>query len=162
MTFWNKDNFVHLHVHSHYSTLDGSCRTEDLCKKAAAFGMPAIAISDHGNMFGALDFQKAAHKAQIKPILGCELYMARHSLGTRVAKEKPFHLLALAETQEGYHNLCQLVSISYIEGFYYKPRIDRDALNTYSKGLIIGSGCLGGEIPSLLMEDRYDEAKRAA
>lgn len=136
--------WVPLHVHSQYSILDAAADIPDIAKKAAAFGMPAVALTDHGNMFGAVDFYKACKEAKVKPILGCEFYVAPES---RFDKKKEygsrtnFHLTVLAKNETGYHNLCKLTSIGYIEGFYYHPRIDHEVLKQYSEGLICLSGC---------------------
>ena len=163
-------SFVHLHVHSHYSLLDGATRIGALVERAKAFDMPAVAITDHGNMFGAIEFYQAAQKVGVKPIIGCELYLAP---GHRREKTPPtardfgssdgstdvtkdyFHLLVLAMNLEGYQNLMRLSSIGYTEGFYRKPRIDKDVLREHSGGLICTSTCLGGEIPqAFLQRDR--------
>ena len=166
--FNQERNFVHLHLHSHYSTLDGAIRIKDLLLRTGEMGMPAVAVTDHGNMFGALDLQTSAQKmtakggVDVKPIIGCELYLARRSMSDRTPREKPFHLLALAENDEGYHNLCRLVTMAYIEGFYGKPRVDREVLAANCKGIILGSACLGGEISQLLLEGKRQEAADAA
>src|SRR5688572_24717035 len=155
--------FVHLHVHTHYSLLDGACRCSDLIKRTKALGMDAIAISDHGCMFGVIEFYNEAKKAGIKPILGMEAYMAPGDRRDRqqVNGESAFHLLLLAQDLEGYQNLIKLSSIAYREGFYYKPRIDKEVLREYSKGLIATSACLGGEVASSLLK-RDAKAARAA
>src|SRR5687768_1622769 len=155
--------FVHLHVHTHYSLLDGACRCNDLVKRAKTLGMDAIAISDHGCMFGVIEFYSEAKKEGIKPIIGMEAYMAPGDRRDRqqVNGESAFHLLLLAQDLEGYKNLIKLSSIAYREGFYYKPRIDKDVLREYSKGLIATSACLGGEVASSLMK-RDTKAARAA
>ncbi|MFQ5590027.1 MAG: DNA polymerase III subunit alpha [Phycisphaerae bacterium] len=151
-------SFVHLHVHTHYSLLDGATRIDPLVARAREFGMPALAITDHGNMFGAIEFYTACLKADIKPIIGCETYMASGDLhskeGGRNGKEI-FHQLLLAVDLEGYHNLIRLSSIGYTEGFYRKPRIDKVVLREYSAGIICTSSCLSGEVPhTLLRRDR--------
>jgi DNA polymerase III subunit alpha len=151
-------SFIHLHVHSHYSLLDGATRIESLISRVKADGMPAAALTDHGNLFGAIEFYSAAKKAGIKPIVGCEVYMAPGSRTERDAKgisDASFHLLLLAQNLEGYRNLLKLCSIAYLEGFYYRPRIDREILRELSGGLICTSTCLGGEVPqALLTKDR--------
>ncbi len=147
-------NFVHLHVHSQYSLLDGACLISKLVDHAHSMYMPALAISDHGNIFGAIDFYNTAMKKGIKPIIGCETYIAktsRLSRGENGYREPIHHLTLLAKDEQGYKNLIRLVSIAYQEGFYYKPRIDKDVLAEYSKGLIAMSGCLKGEIASLIL-----------
>src|SRR5215211_4682328 len=160
-------SFVHLHVHTHYSLLDGACRVDKLVARAKELGMDAIAITDHGCMYGVVEFYNECKKAGIKPILGMEAYMAP---GDRRERSKPggnageaaYHLLLLAETLEGYKNLVKLSSIAYREGFYYKPRIDKDVLREYSKGLIATSACLGGEVASSLMKRDNKAAREAA
>ena len=156
-------DFVHLHVHSHYSILDGMATIPALVDKALATGMKAIALTDHGNMFGVKDFfdyvkkqnrlLEAAGKTPFKPILGCEVYVARRSMADKTTKEDGggYHLILLAKNKKGYQNLCKLISISWIEGFYYKPRIEKKLLEQYGEGLIVLSACLGGEIPQKLM-----------
>jgi len=150
-------SFVHLHLHSHYSLLDGATRIEALVARAKEYNMPAVAITDHGNMFGAIEFYLAAQKAGIKPIIGAELYIAR---GDRRVKEvvegrESYHLVLLAQNLTGYHNLLRLSSIGYTEGFYRRPRIDKEVLREHSEGLIFASACLAGEISqALLTRDR--------
>lgn len=151
--------FVHLHCHSDYSLLDGACEIGQLLDAAAAQNAPAIALTDHGNLFGAVHFHKAAAAAGIKPIIGCEVYVAQDH---KRRVEGYNHLVLLCENQEGYRNLIDLVSTAYLEGFYYKPRIDRDLLARHSKGLIALSGCLKGEINEKLYAGQYDEARRVA
>jgi len=154
--------FVHLHVHTEYSLLDGACRTKDLVATAKRMGMPAIAISDHGNMFGAIEFYTNAVKAGVKPIIGCELYMApgdRRDKEAKGLREASYHLLLLAMNLEGYQNLIKLSSIGFTEGFYYKPRIDKATLREFNSGLICTSTCLGGEIPQKLIGADYAAAK---
>ncbi|EKP94455.1 DNA polymerase III subunit alpha [Thermaerobacter subterraneus] len=155
--------FVHLHVHSEYSLLDGAARVGELAARAAELGMPALALTDHGVMYGAIDFYKACKKHGIKPIIGCELYLARRTRHDREPKldDQPYHLLALAQNETGYRNLIRIVSRAYAEGFYYKPRADRELLAQYSEGLIVTSGCIGSEIPRLLLEGREEEALQA-
>jgi DNA polymerase-3 subunit alpha len=142
--------FVHLHVHSEYSLLDGAIRMEQLVGKAAEFGMPAIALTDHGNLFGTVEFYQAAEKAKVKPIIGCEIYVAPGSMHekktTNGGKDVAFHMTLLASDDEGYRNLVKLSTAAHLDGFYYKPRVDREFLSRHSKGLIALSGCLKGEI----------------
>ncbi|MEI8234453.1 MAG: DNA polymerase III subunit alpha [Verrucomicrobiota bacterium] len=159
------DSFVHLHLHTEYSTLDGAVRIPDLMKKVKAFGMPAVGLTDHGVMYGAVDFYQAAHKAGIKPIIGCEVYMAPGSLFDKKAgnaREAAFHFNLLAENEEGYRNLVKLVSIGQLDGMYYKPRIDHEHLAQYSKGLIGLSACMKGEVSMALQEDHYAKARELA
>ncbi len=150
------DSFVHLHLHTEYSTLDGAVRIPALMKKAKEFGMPAVAITDHGVMYGAVEFYQEARKAGIKPIIGCEVYVAPGSLFERKAtsaRDASFHFTLLAENEEGYRNLVKLVSIAQLDGMYYKPRIDHEHLAKYSRGLIGLSGCLKGEVAMALHHD---------
>ncbi|MDA8440780.1 MAG: DNA polymerase III subunit alpha [Peptococcaceae bacterium] len=156
--------FVHLHVHSEYSLLDGAARIKDLVATAKEQGMSALAITDHGVMYGVMDFYKEAKRQGIKPILGCEVYVAPRSRSDKVPQldESPFHLVLLAENQTGYRNLLKLVSLASLEGFYYKPRVDKELLRQYSEGVIALSACLGGEVPRLILKDQPDAAKQAA
>src|SRR5579872_3145493 len=158
--------FVHLHLHTDYSMLDGACDVEKLCYRAKELGMPAVAMTDHGNIFGAVHFVNAAKAAGIKPIIGCELYVCKKD-DHRIARTPPDgdtynHLLVLAETDEGYRNLVKITSEASLHGFYYKPRVSKKFLAEHSKGLIALSGCLKGEIPELLVEDKYEAARAAA
>ena len=161
----SSEDFVHLHVHSHFSLLDGACKLPDLASRAAELGMSALALTDHGSMYGVVQFLKAAEKAGIKPIIGYESYVApgartsREATGPRQAAGS--HLTLLAENDAGYHNLLKLSSTAFLDGFYYKPRIDRDVLAECSEGLIALSGCLKGEIPHLLLVDAFDDALAA-
>ena len=157
-------DFVHLHCHSEYSLLDGAGRVEDLVRRAGEAGMPAIALTDHGNMYGAVEFYKQAKKYGVKPILGCEVYIAPRSRFDKAAGEGEayYHLVLLAETQLGYSHLVELVSRAYTEGFYYKPRIDRELLAEYHEGLIGLSACIAGEVPSLLLKGDLAGAEAAA
>ncbi|MGH9750837.1 MAG: DNA polymerase III subunit alpha [Candidatus Polarisedimenticolia bacterium] len=161
-----KKSFVHLHNHSQYSLLDGASRLEELVDQAARYDMPAVAITDHGNLFGAIPFFKAAEKRGIKPILGCESYIAPGARADRTppgAGRKPYyHLLLLARDGEGYRNLMRLSTAGFLEGYYYRPRIDKELLGLHAAGLIATSTCLGGEIPQLILGNRIDEAERAA
>jgi DNA polymerase-3 subunit alpha len=155
--------FTHLHLHTQYSLLDGASNIDRMLEKAKKMNMSAIAMTDHGNMFGVPYFVKAAKKAGIKPIIGCEVYIAKDS---RFEKKKVegkhyYHLIILAKNKTGYHNLAKLVSRSFLEGFYYKPRIDKELLEELHEGLIVSSACLGGEIPQLIMQDKLDEAQKA-
>jgi len=155
--------FTHLHVHTEYSLLDGMCPIPVLVSRAKELGMDSLAITDHGAMYGVLDFYLAAKEAGIKPILGCELYVApfdRHSRDA--AEKKPYHLIVLARNEVGYHNLIQLATKAHLEGFYYKPRVDGELLALHHDGLIALSACLQGEVPRLILEGRADEARRAA
>ena len=161
----NVPPFVHLHVHSEYSLLDGACRTSDLVAQTKRMGMPAVALSDHGNLFGAIEFYSAARAAGVKPIIGCEVYMApgdRREKESRGLREAAYHLLLLATNLTGYHNLIKLASIGYLEGFYYKPRIDKQVLREFSAGLICTSTCLGGEVPQALTRADASAAKQVA
>lgn len=153
--------FVHLHVHTEYSLLDGAIRIDDLLKRVAEYKMDTVAITDHGTMFGIVEFYEKAHKAGIKPIIGCECYVAPRRLTDKTPMDNKgtSHLILLASDQEGYRNLCKLVAIAHLKGFYYKPRIDKNVLKEYSKGLIGFSGCLHGEIPTLIQMGREDAAE---
>lgn len=154
-------DFVHLHVHTQYSLLDGACQIEQLLKLAAQFKMPALAITDHGNMFGAIDFYLAAQKAGVKPIIGCEAYISpgsRLEKSSRGIQEASYHLILLAQNEQGYKNLMKLVSIGYLEGFYYRPRIDKEVLSQHSQGIIGLTSCLKGEIPFLIQKGLFNEA----
>lgn len=156
--------FVHLHVHSEYSLLDGAARIEALTAQAARFGMKALALTDHGVMYGAIAFYKACIKNGIKPIIGMEAYVTTGSLhdkGTR--KDQPiYHLILLAKNMQGYRNLMKLTSIAHIEGFHYKPRVDHETLRQYSEGIIATSACLGSEVSQHVLHGRLDEARQAA
>ncbi len=152
-------SFVHLHVHTEYSLLDGACRINKLIDRAKELGQKAIAITDHGSMFGVVDFYKYAVSQGIKPIIGCEVYIApKDHKDKSNSDDKYSHLVLLAKNETGYKNLIKLVSIGYVDGFYYKPRIDLDLLKKYSDGLIGLSACLAGEIPRLICANDYDEA----
>lgn len=156
--------FVHLHTHSHYSLLDGLAKIDDLIDHAKELGMKTIALTDHGNLYGAVEFYKKAVKQEIKPILGVETYVAcrsRFDKQTRV-DDKYFHLILLAENNLGWQNLIQLITKSHLEGFYYRPRVDKELLKQYHEGLIALSACLAGEIPQLLSNDKFEEAERVA
>ena len=155
--------FTHLHVHTEYSLLDGSAKIKELVQRVRELGMNSIAITDHGAMYGAVEFYKAALDAGVKPIIGCEVYVAE---GSRFKKEGKgggyYHMVLLAENNEGYQNLIKLVSYGFTEGFYYKPRVDKELLRKYSKGLIASSACLAGEVPRNILNVSYDKAKEAA
>lgn len=156
--------FVHLHTHSEYSLLDGAARVKGLVQKAVQEGMPALAVTDHGVLYAALDFYKEAKKHNLKPIIGFEAYVARRSRLDRVPKldDSQYHLVLLARNDQGYRNLLQLCSRASLEGFYYKPRIDRELLEKYHTGLIALSGCLAGEIPELILSGKIGEAEATA
>ena len=157
--------FVHLHCHTEYSLLDGGIRARDLGKKAVQFGMPAVAMTDHGNLYGAVEFYQAAEKAGVKPIVGCEAYIAPGAMTDRnasSAKDTAFHLTLLATDTEGYRNLVKLVSAAHLDGFYYKPRVDKELLATHSRGLIALSGCLKGEVNQRLIASDPAGARKVA
>ncbi|MCG8501548.1 MAG: DNA polymerase III subunit alpha [Firmicutes bacterium] len=156
--------FVHLHVHTQYSLLDGACKIKDLIRKAKEQGMESIAITDHGVMYGVIDFYKEAEKNGIKPIMGCEVYTAARSRHDKVnyLDGNPGHLVLLAKNMTGYQNLMNIVSIGFIEGFYYKPRVDFEVLEKYHEGLIALSACLAGDVPRTLSKGNYEEAKALA
>jgi DNA polymerase-3 subunit alpha len=154
--------FVHLHCHTDYSLLDGACEIDQLMKITAEQKMPAVAMTDHGNLFGAVQFYNAARNSGVHPVIGCEVYVSQKGHKTRSDTDRYNHLVLLCENQEGYRNLINLVSTAYLDGFYYKPRIDMDLLNQHSKGLIGMSACLRGHIPETILSDKYDDAKRLA
>jgi DNA polymerase-3 subunit alpha len=161
----NKNSFVHLHLHTAYSFLDGAIHLDELFNKLIENGQTAVAITDHGAMFGTVDFYKKAKKNNIKPIIGCEVYLAPDSRTNRdynKDEDKSYHLILLAKNNAGLKNLQHLVSKGFLEGFYYKPRIDKELLNTYSEGLICLSACLAGEIPKLLVRDNFKKAVATA
>ena len=155
--------FTHLHVHTEYSLLDGSAKIKELVERVKELGMDSIAITDHGAMYGAIEFYKAAKEVGIKPIIGCEVYVAA---GSRLTKEGKgggyYHLVLLAENETGYHNLIKLVSYGFIDGFYYKPRVDKELLRQYHEGIIASSACLAGEVARDVLTLSYDHAKEAA
>ncbi|WIW71708.1 DNA polymerase III subunit alpha [Anaerosinus gibii] len=158
----NQENnqFVHLHVHTEYSLLDGASRIHQLIDRAKELNMPAIAITDHGSMYGVIDFYKAAKAKGVKPIIGCEVYVAPKSRFDKMAVdgESYYHLILLAENQQGYKNLIELVSLAYSEGFYYKPRVDKELLRKYHEGIICLSACIAGEIPAAIIRDNPERA----
>ena len=155
--------FTHLHVHTEYSLLDGMCRIPQLVSSAKELGMEALAITDHGVMYGAIQFYLAAREAGIKPIIGCEVYLAPNSRSGREAGDKSnYHLILLAKNQSGYQNLIQLITKAHLDGFYYRPRVDKELLQQHHQGLVALSACIKGEVPNLILQGRLDEAKQAA
>src|SRR5680860_382337 len=154
--------FIHLHTHSHYSLLDGLSKLEDLVELAKKFKMSALAITDHGNMYGAIKFYKLAKKAGIKPIVGVEAYIAERKLTDKEPNidNKRYHLTLLAKNIKGYKNLMRLVTISNLEGQYYKPRMDKEILKKYSEGIIALSGCMGGELSRALANKNEEKAEK--
>ena len=157
-------DFVHLHVHSEYSLLDGMCRVKDLPNRAKELGMSAIALTDHGVMYGAVNFYKECVKEGIKPIIGCEVYVAPRSRFQKDAgiDDDYFHLILLAKNKIGYENLIKLVSLGFVDGYYYKPRIDLEILEKYSEGLICLSACLAGAVSNAILEDDLNKAREVA
>lgn len=157
--------FTHLHVHTEFSLLDGSNKIKEYVARVKELGMDSAAITDHGVMFGVIDFYRAAKEAGIKPILGCEIYVAPGSRFDREpggsGDDRYYHLVLLAENQQGYQNLMKIVSIGFVEGFYYKPRVDMETLERYHEGIIALSACLAGEVPRFLQRGMYEEAKKA-
>lgn len=153
--------FIHLHNHSHYSLLDGLSKIDDLVKHAKTEGAPAIALTDHGVLYGAIEFYQKCKQAGIKAIIGCEVYLAPNSRHDKQTREdaRSFHLVLLAKNNQGYNNLIKLVSIAHLEGFYYKPRVDWELLKEYHQGIIALSACLGGEIPKLILSGNLEQAK---
>ena len=155
--------FTHLHTHTEYSLLDGSSKIKELVRRAKDLGMDSLAITDHGVMYGVIDFYRAAKEVGIKPILGCEVYVAPGSRFDRENRENSgdryYHLILLAENNTGYANLMKIVSKGFVEGFYYKPRIDIELLREYHEGIIALSACLAGELPSLLLQGKKAEAE---
>jgi DNA polymerase-3 subunit alpha len=160
----SRDSFVHLHLHTEYSLLDGSIRMKELMKKAAEFKMPAVAITDHGNLFGAIEFYQEAQRAGVKPIIGCEVYVAPGSHKDRPPsrRDSAYHFTLLAENETGYCNLVKLVTAAHLDGFHYAPRIDKELLAARSAGLIGLSGCLAGEINSAIQANNIERAKQSA
>ncbi len=157
------DNFVHLHCHSDFSLLDGAAKVEKLVDAAVSMGMPAVALTDHGNLFGAVQFYSTARKKGIKPIVGCEIYVAKESrLKKAGGGDQSNHLILLAEDAAGYKNLSALVSYGYLDGFYYRPRVDKELLGRYKGGLIALSACLKGAVPQKLLMDQFDQAVEEA
>src|ERR1700719_327932 len=160
----SRDSFVHLHLHTEYSLLDGAIRMRELMRKAAEFEMPAVAVTDHGNLFGAIEFYQEATNAGIKPIIGCEAYVAprSHKEKANSLRDAAYHFTLLAENEIGYRNLVKLISTAHLDGFHYRPRIDKELLAQHSEGLIGLSGCLAGEVNSAIQANRIDVAKQAA
>src|SRR5207248_3152342 len=155
--------FVHLHLHTDYSMLDGACDVEKLVSRVKELGMPAVAMTDHGNIFGAVHFVNAAHKHGVKPIVGCELYICKKDDHWAAPEGDTYnHLLVLAENEQGYRNLVKITSEASLHGFYYKPRVSKKVLAEHSAGLIGLSGCLKGEVAERLTEGKYDAARQAA
>ena len=155
--------FTHLHVHTEYSLLDGMCRIPQLISRAKELGMDSLAITDHGSMYGVIEFYRTAREAGIKPIIGCEIYLAPGSrFGRDVADRNHYHLILLAKNYTGYQNLIHLVTMAHLEGFYYRPRVDKELLEQYHEGLIALSSCLVGELPRLILEGRLQDAKKSA
>ena len=174
------DPFIHLHLHTEYSTLDGAVRIKDLIKKAQRCKMPAVAMTDHGNIFGAIDFYQAAkateandEESTVKPIIGCEAYLTPPgvklsekkpqavSVGNSARKKRNSHLTLLAATNKGYENLMKLTSIGHLEGMYYKPRIDKETLAEHSEGLICMSGCINGEVNQMIQNENLVGARKS-
>ncbi len=158
----DRSDFIHLHVHSQYSLLDGAIRFEDLFEKARQLRMESVALTDHGNMFGAIEFYQKAIQHGIKPIVGCEVYVASNSRHEKKQGGEIFHLTLLAKNRTGYHNLAKLVSLAHLEGFYYKPRVDKELLSQYREGLFALSGCMKGEIAVSILNNHLDRALGAA
>ena len=160
-------NFTHLHVHTEYSLLDGSNKIKEYVARVKELGMDSAAITDHGVMFGVIDFYRAAKEAGINPILGCEVYVAPGSrfdreIGKGTSDDRYYHLVLLAENNTGYANLMKIVSKGFVDGFYYKPRVDMETLQQYHEGIIALSACLAGEVQRYLVRGFYEEAKQAA
>src|SRR6185369_10469545 len=158
-------DFVHLHLHTEYSLLDGACRLDRLMDKAHELKFPALTVTDHGVLYGAIDFYQAAQNKGIKPIIGCEVYVAP---GSRFEKKTPsggrdvyHHLVLLAKDEVGYRNLTKLATAAHLEGFYYKPRIDKELLARHREGLLVLSGCLASEIPEGILKDQLPKARAA-
>ena len=157
--------FTHLHVHTEYSLLDGSNKIKEYVKRLKELGMDSGAITDHGVMFGVIDFYKEAKAQGIKPILGCEVYVAPNSRFDKEVtggEDRYYHLVLLAENNQGYSNLMKIVSRGFTEGYYYKPRVDMEVLNQFHEGIICLSACLAGEVQRDISKGLYDEAKKAA
>ena len=157
-------SFVHLHVHSEYSLLDGACRIDGMMDRVKEMGQSAIALTDHGVMYGCIDFYKAAKAADVKPIIGCEVYVAPRRMDDHIhgVDDDAYHLVLLCKDRTGYENLCHLVSEAYLHGFYRKPRVDLDLLRERHEGLIALSACLAGVIPQKLLQEEYESAKEYA
>lgn len=156
--------FVHLHVHTDYSLLDGACRIDYLCSKAKDLGMKSLAMTDHGNLFGVIEFFQMAKKHGIKPLIGCEIYLVydhKQSEKPEKTKHKIHHMGILAQNFKGYQNLVKLVSSAHVNGFYYKPRSDMEQLANHSEGIIGFTGCLQGVVPQFLLHGEYEKAREA-
>lgn len=156
------NKFVHLHLHSEYSLLDGSTRINLLPKRVKELGMDAVALTDHGNMYGAIAFYKACKDQGVKPILGCEVYVSEKDMTIKDKTNKRFHLILLAENNQGFKNIMKIVSLAFVDGYYYKPRVDKEVLKKYSKGIIATSACLGGEVQRFILDRDLEAAKAAA
>lgn len=160
------ESFVHLHLHTEYSTLDGACRTKDVAARAKELRMPAVAMTDHGNLYGAISFYKACKEAEVKPILGCEIYLAPESMEKKeeiAGRKRSCHMTLLAENNEGWVNLQKLVSKGHLEGMWYgKPRVDREVLREYAPGIICLSGCISGPINEWILQDNEEKAWETA
>ncbi len=158
-------SFVHLHVHTEYSLLDGSNKIKEYVSRVKELGMNSAAITDHGVMYGVIDFYREARSQGINPILGCEVYVAPHSRFDREVTggdDRYYHLVLLAENNKGYANLMKIVSKGFVEGYYYKPRVDKELLREYHEGIIALSACLAGEVQRYIVKGLYDEAKKTA
>ena len=156
-------SFVHLHNHSDYSLLDGASKIDQMVETAVSMGMPALALTDHGNLFGAIQFYNTARKRNIKPIIGCEVYVAKEDRRKKTGGgDQSNHLVLLASNLRGYQNLSKLVSYGFLEGFYYKPRIDKALLSQHSEGLIALSACLKGAVSQKLYSEQFDAATEEA
>ena len=154
-------SFAHLHVHTEYSLLDGACRVDSIMERVKELGQNAVAITDHGVMYGCIDFYKAAKAAGVKPIIGCEVYVTRRLMSDRVhgIDNDPYHLVLLCENRKGYENLCLMVSEAYMHGFYGKPRVDIPLLEKHHEGLIALSACLAGGVQQYLLDEEYENAR---
>ena len=159
----NRAKFVHLHVHSHYSLLDGLGKIDDLLARAKELGMDSIALTDHGTMHGTVEFFQKAKEAGVKPIIGCEMYVAPGGMENKRPHldDKRYHLILLAENEQGYKNLVKLVTEAHLRGFYYKPRIDKEFLARHSKGLIATSACIAGEVANCVLANDLAKARGA-
>ena len=155
-------NFVHLHTHSHYSLLDGLIKIDDLVDEAVKLGMPAIALTDHGNIYGTIEFYKKCREAGIKPLIGVETYIALESMAQKRPNidNKRYHLILLAKNETGYKNLLKIVTASHLEGFYYKPRVDKEFLRKHSEGLIALSACMAGEVSRMIERKDPERAEK--
>jgi len=156
------NNFVHLHLHSEYSLLDGSTRISELAKRVKELNMDSVALTDHGNMYGMIAFYKECLKEGVKPIMGCEIYVSEKDMTFKDKSNKRYHLILLAENNEGFKNIMKIVSVGFVDGYYYKPRVDKDVLRKYSSGVIATSACLGGEVQRKLLDRNIEAAISAA